>query len=78
MNTGIRYLTNDAGEKTDVLVPVSIWEKILGIVQADSGLEPIDELEPNQQILADIKTALLEIKRGETLPVSELWDGIDI
>ena len=75
---GIRYLTNEAGEKTDVLVPVDVWEKILELIQAESGLDPIDEQEPTSQILADLQTSIQQAKQGQTSPVSELWDGIDV
>ena len=77
INSGVRYLTNDAGERTDVLVPVDMWEKILSRLQADSGLDPIDEQEPTSQILADLKTSIQQAKLGQTAPISELWDGIE-
>lgn len=78
MGEKIRYLTNDAGEKTDVIVPVSVWEKIIGMIQLESGLDPIDEQEPVAQILTDLKTAIREDEAGQTFPVSALWDGIDV
>ena len=73
IETSIRYLTDVSGEKTDVLIPVELWEKLLEFVQSASGLDPIDELEPNSQILADIETSIREIKSGQTFPISELW-----
>jgi hypothetical protein len=74
----IRYVTNDAGEKTDVLVPVKVWEEILALIQADSGLEPIDEQEPISQILSDLQTAVQQVQLGQTFPVSQLWDDVDL
>jgi len=74
----IRYLTNAAGEKIDVIVPVSVWEKILDMIPPESGLDPIDEQASTAQILADLKTSLRQAKQGQTFPVSELWDGIDV
>ena len=73
----IRYLTNKAGERTDVLVPVDLWEKIMELIQADSGLDPIDEREPSSQILADLQISLQQANQGETSPLSALWEGID-
>lgn len=78
----VRYLTNAVGEKTDVLVPLEVWEKILAALeiengQTESGLSPIDEQEPISQILLDLKTAVQEVRAGQTTPVSELWNDID-
>lgn len=78
IKSNVRYLTNEAGEKTDVLVPVEVWEKILKAFESDSGLDPIDEQEPIGQILDDLKTAVQEVKLGQTKPVSELWDNIEL
>lgn len=38
----------------------------------------IDEDEPNEQILADLKEAIRQGRAGETLPLSKLWDEIDV
>lgn len=76
-DSGIRYLTNEAGEKTDVLVPVDVWEKILERIQVDSGLDPVDEQEPDSQILADFQLSLQQANQGQTSPISELWEGVD-
>ncbi len=77
IEASVRYLTNNAGEKTDVLVPVEIWAKILKALEIDSGLSTIDEQEPVSQILADLQAAVQQAKLGQTAPVSELWDDID-
>ncbi|MEM6596576.1 MAG: hypothetical protein AAF635_00175 [Cyanobacteria bacterium P01_C01_bin.69] len=74
----VRYLTNEAGEKTDVLIPVEAWENILKALELNSGLAPIDEEEPVSRILSDLQTAVREVKLGQTKPVSELWDNIDL
>ena len=73
----VRYLTNEKGERTEVIVPVELWNQLLSSIASPSGLDPIDEKEPNSQILADLKTALQEVKEGKTFPISELWEGID-
>ena len=77
IESSIRYVTNADGEKTDVLVPVELWEKLLEILRANSGLDPIDEQEPNSKILADLQTAAQQAKAGATFPVSELWQDIE-
>jgi predicted HTH domain antitoxin len=38
----------------------------------------VAEAEPNDQILADLKDSLRQVKAGQTFPMSELWDGIDV
>lgn len=79
IQASVKYVTNAAGEKTDVLVPVEIWEKLMEALQSQpSGLDPIDENEPNAQILADLQESIRQGKAGETFPLSELWDGIDV
>ena len=74
----VRYLTNDKGERTEVVVPVELWNQLLNLIQSPAGLNPIDEAEPNSQILADLKIALQEVKAGKTSPISELWEDIDV
>ncbi|PZD74429.1 hypothetical protein C1752_01487 [Acaryochloris thomasi RCC1774] len=56
-NSKDRYLSNAAREKTDVLVPVDLWDSLLALLPTHSGLDPIDELEPNNQTLVDLKAA---------------------
>ncbi|MGB3298021.1 MAG: hypothetical protein WBA76_07110 [Phormidesmis sp.] len=73
----VRYLTNADGAKTDVVIPVELWMKLLEALQSESGLDSIDELEPNSQILADFQTALRQVRSGETFPLSELWKEIE-
>lgn len=77
IGSSIRYLTNDAGEKTDVLVPVEVWDRILEALETQSGLDPIDEQEPISQILADLQISVQQAKAGRTAPISELWDDIE-
>ncbi|NJL82090.1 MAG: hypothetical protein HC890_02295 [Chloroflexaceae bacterium] len=71
----IRYVTNAAGETTDVLIPLNLWQQIVGALRdSDSGLAWIDEHEPNAQLLTDPKTSFQQTPSGETFPVSQLWD----
>ena len=68
----IRYLTNEEGEKTDVLIPVELWEMI--VVQLTNK----EEIEDSQEeILNDLKQSLLDGKKGKTFPLEELWQETD-
>ncbi|AFZ15651.1 hypothetical protein Cri9333_4888 (plasmid) [Crinalium epipsammum PCC 9333] len=74
----IKYVTNAAGEKTEVLIPVEIWETIKELLQPiESGLDPIDSNEPKAQILADLQESIRQGRTGQTYPVSALWDDMD-
>ncbi|MDC0831662.1 hypothetical protein POG22_01385 [Geitlerinema sp. CS-897] len=71
----IRYLKNEAGETREVVVSVELWRKIASQLQDSvSGLAWVDEYEPNSQILEDLQASLEDMARGETRPISELWD----
>ena len=73
----IKYVTNAAGGKTEVIVPVDIWETLIELLQAiESGLDPIDENEPKAAILADLLESIRQARIGQTYPISELWDVI--
>lgn len=37
----------------------------------------VDELEPKESILADLKASIRQGKAGETFPISELWDEVN-
>jgi|GEM_PF-449643 len=75
----VQYVTNAQGEPTGVLVPLDVWEDLLKSWQAFADeLGQVDEAEPKEQILADLKDALRQVKAGQTLPIAELWDGIDV
>jgi len=75
----VQYVTNAHGETTGVLVPLKVWEEFLKSLQAFADeLGQIDEAESNEKILADLKDSIRHLKAGQTFPVSELWDGIDV
>jgi hypothetical protein len=40
--------------------------------------EPDDDDEPTESILAGLRQAWKEARAGQTIPLSELWDGIDV
>ncbi len=46
------------------------------ITLLDDDFEP--EGDSKEQILADFKESLCQAEAGETFPISELWDGIDV
>lgn len=73
----IKYVTNAAGEKTEVIVPVEIWETLIKFLQpVESGLDTIDENEPKARILDDLQESIRQARAGQTYPISELWDDM--
>jgi len=68
----IRYLTNQNGKTTDVLIPLETWETILEALTAE-----YDSIDSKEEIIADLKQSLLEAKQGQTFPLEELWEGIE-
>ncbi len=74
----IKYITNAAGEKTEVIIPVEIWETLIELLHPiESGLDTIDENQPKAGILADLQESIRQARSGQTYPISELWDDID-
>jgi len=74
----VRYVTNAAGETTDVLVPLDLWEQVISDRQdPDSGLSWIDEYEPKTQVLSDLVTSLKQAATGQTFPISQLWEDLE-
>lgn len=76
----IKYITNSQGEKTEVVIPLALWQTLLDVANLSnekdtkSGLYLIDKNEPKEIILADLKEAIESVKAGFTYPVSELWE----
>ena len=74
----IKYFTNSAGKKTEVIIPVEIWKTLIELLQTlESGLNIVDEKEPKAEILADLQESILQARTGQTYPISELWDDMD-
>ncbi|MGB3495358.1 MAG: hypothetical protein WBA57_21695 [Elainellaceae cyanobacterium] len=72
----VKYITNSQGETTEVIIPVHLWENLLGLLnQPTHDLHPVDEEEPKERILADLKQALRDGAVGQTYPVSDLWNN---
>lgn len=66
----IRYLTNDEGIKTDVLIPLAMWENIL----QNLPLEIEKDNDNKTQLIADFKQSLLDARDGKTYPLEQLWE----
>lgn len=76
IQTLVKYVTNQNGETTDVLVPMSVWQALLASLAAEEAWQ-VDEAEPKTDILEDLKTSIRQGKAGETFPILELWDETD-
>ncbi|MGK7878548.1 MAG: hypothetical protein AB4060_00360 [Crocosphaera sp.] len=68
----IRYVTNEKGEKTDVLIPLELWKTI--VVKLS---EPEEIEDSREEILNDLKQSLLDGKNDRTFPLEELWQERD-
>lgn len=66
----IRYLTNQEGKPTDVLIPLTIWENIIEKL----NLLSTDEIDSKAQLIADLKQSLRDARDGKTYPLEELWE----
>ena len=83
IDTTIRYITNAEGEKTEVIIPIELWNHLMQSIDPSeiystvSGLSPVDEDEPKSQILADLQASIRAARSGEVYPVSQLWEDID-
>lgn len=74
----VRYITNAAGETTDVLISLELWQQVLtALHDSESGLAWVDEHEPKAKLLNDLKTALKQATNGQCHPVSELWANLE-
>lgn len=75
----IKYVTNAASEKTEVIIPLELWNSLVNSLEpTDSGLNEIDEAEPKSQILADLQKSLRQAAAGQHYPLEELWTGVDV
>ena len=68
----VRYLTNQQGKTTDILIPLETWETILQVLNSETDL-----LDSKRELIADFKQSLLDAKNGKTFPLEELWEGIE-
>jgi hypothetical protein len=83
LQTLVKYISNAQGEKTEVIIPIKLWNSLLRTItpievySTLSGLSPIDENEPKTQILADLQESIRAARAGETYPISQLWEDLD-
>lgn len=83
IDTTIKYITNSQGEKTEVIIPIKLWNSLIQLIDPSevystfSGLSLVDEDEPTSQILADLQASIRAARSGEVYPVSQLWDDMD-
>ena len=70
----IRYLSNQEGKTTDVLIPLPIWESIIEKL----NLLPTEENDSKAQLIADLKQSLLDARDGKTYPLEELWEDNEL
>jgi hypothetical protein len=82
----IKYITNDRGDKIEAVIPIELWYELLAKISPaelaerdrdESGLDPIDELEPKSRILADLQASIRAVKAGDVYPVSQLWQDLE-
>ena len=55
---------------------MALWQMLMDrLSPTSSGLDPVDENEPKEQILTDLQESLRAVVAGNHYPVSELWDN---
>lgn len=64
----VRYLTDEEGKKTDVLIPLAVWENIL----QNLNLETVEQSDSKAELIADLKQSLLDAQAGKTFPLEEV------
>lgn len=67
--TLVKFVKNAAGQTTDVLVPLAVWEALL----ESHDLEDPDP----ESIAASLHRGLDDIQAGRTKPLAELWASLD-
>ena len=67
--TLVKFVKNAAGQTTDVLVPLEVWEALL---------ENYELANPDPESIAEsLHRGLEDIKAGRTKPLAELWANLD-
>ncbi len=69
----IRYITNEQGIKTDIVIPLVMWDNILEAL----NLETSQDRDSKTELIADLKQSLLDAQEGKTFPLEELWEDIE-
>ncbi|MBL1209904.1 hypothetical protein [Geminocystis sp. GBBB08] len=69
----VRYLTNEEGKKTDVLIPLGMWENIIQLLSQE--ITPDNDIKA--ELITEFKQSLLDAQKGKTFPLEQLWEGIE-
>lgn len=67
--TLVKFVKNAAGQTTDVLVPLAVWEALLENYE-------LEDPDP-ESIATSLHRGLEDIKAGRTKPLAELWASLD-
>ncbi len=59
-------------------IPTPSRVKVIVLLTNEEESEPEPDDTPVAEIKASLKRALQQVKTGETRPISELWDRIDV
>jgi hypothetical protein len=63
----VKYVTDDSGKRSAVIVPLEEWESIMAKISALQ--EDLETLSPEDEI--ERREAYAELKRGKTLNLQE-------
>ncbi|MBW4578857.1 MAG: hypothetical protein KME42_04685 [Tildeniella nuda ZEHNDER 1965/U140] len=73
----VQYVTDSQGAQIGVVVPIALWEQILmALERRESGLDALDEDEPNARILSDLEESVRSSRAGKVFPIAQLWDQV--
>lgn len=77
---GIRYVTDNEGKTTGVLVEIDLWQQLMQLISLDQviGLAGIDEYEPTAQLIEDLQESLQQAISGKSFPLSQLWEDAEL
>ncbi len=68
----VQYVTDNEGTQTGVVVPIDLWEEILGSLDSREW-SAIDEEDSKEKILADLTEAMRSTRSSEVFPIDRLW-----
>ncbi len=68
----VQYVTDNQGTQTGVVVPIALWEEILGSLDRSEWSEE----DSKEKILADLTEAMRSTRAGEVFPIDQLWEKV--
>ncbi len=71
----VQYVTDNQGTQTGVVVPIGLWEEILGSLDANEW-STVDDEDSKEKILADLTEAMRSTRAGEVFPIEQLWEKV--